>query len=199
MKKNEKEKIKIKKKAQILPKDQKKKQSIPIKIIKTAPLVKSEPPYTDFRKIKESFEMPKGELAAAEAKEEIIFTKPQNKGFHFLFKGKTNNLKIKITNLSEAQRIKLLWCLVGLSGLIIFIGWSVNFKNILNKQDKNNQNNFSFLKNELENSYQKFQTSFPNINQENNPNKLNQELKIKNEEEKISDISHQMMEKINQK
>lgn len=199
MKKNKKEKIKIERRAQILPKSQKRKQSIPIKIIKTVPLVKSEPPYTDFRKIKESFEMPKGELAAAEAKEEIIFTKPQNKGFHFLFKRKINDLKIKFTNLSEAQRIKLLWCLVGLSGLIIFIGWSINFKNLLNKQDKSSQNNFSFLKNELENSYQKFQASFTNINQENSPNKLNQGLKNKSEEEKISDISRQMMEKINQK
>ena len=144
MKKNKKRKVKIKKKAQILPKSQKKKQSIPIKIIKTAPLVKSEPPYTDFREIKESFEMPKGESAAAEAKKEILFNKPRSKGFHFLFQGKTNDLKIKINNLSEAQRIKLLWCLVGLSSLIIFIGWSVNFKNLLNKQDKSGQNNFLF-------------------------------------------------------
>lgn len=196
-----KKKVKNKKKTKISPKSQKKKQSIPVKIIEATPFAKSTLFRHDSRKIKENFEMTKEKLAAAQTKEKTLFTKPRHLGFSFLFKGKINNLKIKIINLPESQRIKLLWGLVGFSCLIIFIGWLVNFKNILNKQDESSQNNFSFLKNKLENSYQKFQTSFAETNQKNSFSKLEemeQELKTGSETEKISEISQQIMEKINQ-
>lgn len=191
---------KKKKTTLITNKTAKKKQPIPIKIVKTTPLPKATPTF-DFERLANTPKISKGETTlfgqTAPGQTLLKIAKPK---ISFLTKFQIKKIEYKIENLSENQRKKLLWLAVGLISFLIFIVWAINFKNFTLRQNKNTekQNDFTQLKNELQNSYQNIKKSMTNLPQpkEDSPNK-NLTTQKKTDQKQILEVSQQIIEKLN--
>jgi hypothetical protein len=192
--------LKEKKTTLITNKTIKKKQPIPIKIVKTVPIAKITSTL-DFKRLANTPKTSKGETIllgqTAAGQTFLKISKPQ---ISFLTKFQIKKIKNKIENLSENQKKKLLWLLVGLVSFFIFIIWAINFKDFTLRQNKNTekQNDFTQLKNELQNSYQNIKKSMTNLPQpkEDGPNK-NLTTQEKTDQKQILEMSQQIIEKLN--
>lgn len=178
----------------------KKKQQIPIKIIKDNPTRSTKTFSQNLNDFERTFnETGREEKVDSIIKPSVIKLKKANVSLV-----KPMDLGTKINTLPKKQRIKLLWLSVSFISFIIFILWSVNYShNIINNSQngaKKIKNDFSFLKTDIQNFYKSLKISLPNLSDQIKNNlDNNNELKQNNEEsQKISEISHQIMEKINE-
>lgn len=178
----------------------KKKQQIPIKIIKDNPTRSTK----TFSQNLNDFERSFNETGREEKVDSIIKSSVKKPKKASIFFAKPMDLGAKINTLPKKQRIKLLWLSVSFVSLIIFILWSINYSNNLINNRQNGaseiKNDFSFLKTDIQNLYKSLKIPLPNLSDQIKNNlDNNKELKQNNEErQKISEISHQIMEKINE-
>lgn len=196
----------------------KKKKNIPIKIIKTNPILKSKSAVykseifenlshtfqwgiQPHRKDLKIFDNPTAEQRGIrkvwdkfEISEQLKYKKAREIGQRQNFSQKINELKNKVGNLPESQRRRILWLSVGLTSFLLFIIWAINFTgfSLKGKKDLQKQNDFYQIKNELQSSYQNFKNLLTNFPQKENQGSTQQ----KQNEEKILNISQKMIKKL---